>query len=117
MPVRAHCPHCITPCQVAEQYLGVPIKCAKCGQTFTVQPTVLAGKPHSTESIPPGETVEVYRAAPLLPSSPDRLAEPEAINSDRSTAKLGLLALAIVLGAACLVAVALLIATAGSPSP
>ena len=52
VPVRAHCPHCITPCQVAEQHLGVPVKCHKCHQTFTVQPTVLAIKPPSTEPIP-----------------------------------------------------------------
>jgi protein phosphatase len=53
VPVRAHCPHCITPCQVAEQHLGVPVRCYKCGQTFTVQPTVLTSKPPSTEPIPP----------------------------------------------------------------
>lgn len=52
MPVRAHCPHCITPCQVAEQHLGVPVRCHKCGQAFTVQPTVLNSKPPSTEPIP-----------------------------------------------------------------
>jgi len=52
VPVRAHCPHCITPCQVAEQHLGVPVKCHKCGQTFTVQPTALTSKPPSTEPIP-----------------------------------------------------------------
>jgi protein phosphatase len=52
MPVRAHCPHCITPCQVAERHLGVPVKCYKCGQAFTVQPTALAGKSPSTEPIP-----------------------------------------------------------------
>lgn len=48
----AHCPHCITPCQVAEQYLGRPVKCFKCGKAFTVHPTVLASKPPSTEPIP-----------------------------------------------------------------
>ena len=53
MPVRAHCPHCITPCLVAEQHLGVPVRCHKCGQAFTVQPTVLTSKPPSTEPIPP----------------------------------------------------------------
>jgi serine/threonine protein phosphatase PrpC len=52
VPVRAHCPHCITPCQVAEQHLGVPVRCHKCGQTFTVQPTVLTSKPPSTEPVP-----------------------------------------------------------------
>ena len=52
MPVRAHCPHCITPCQVAEKHLGVPVRCHKCGQAFTVQPTVLTSKPPSTEPIP-----------------------------------------------------------------
>src|SRR5262249_41096627 len=26
VPVRAHSPHSITPCQVAEQHLGVPVK-------------------------------------------------------------------------------------------
>ncbi len=52
MPIRAHCPHCITPCQVAEQHLGVPVKCHKCGKTFTVHPTVLTSKPPITEPIP-----------------------------------------------------------------
>jgi protein phosphatase len=50
--VRAHCPHCITPCQVSEQHLGVPVKCHRCGQTFTVKPTVLTSKPPTTEPIP-----------------------------------------------------------------
>jgi protein phosphatase len=53
MPVRAHCPHCIAPCQVAEQHLGVPVRCHKCGRAFTVHPTSLASKPPSTEPIPP----------------------------------------------------------------
>jgi protein phosphatase len=52
VPVRAHCPHCITPCQVAEQHLGVPVRCHKCGQSFTVRPTALTSKPPSTEPIP-----------------------------------------------------------------
>lgn len=52
MPVRAHCPHCITPCQVAEQYFGTPVKCFKCGKPFTVHPTVLANQSPSTEPIP-----------------------------------------------------------------
>ncbi len=52
MPVRAHCPHCTTPCQVAEQHLGSPVRCLQCGQTFTVKPTALASKPPSTEPIP-----------------------------------------------------------------
>jgi protein phosphatase len=38
---------------VAEQHLGVPVRCHKCGQAFTVQPTVLTSKPPSTEPIPP----------------------------------------------------------------
>ena len=36
-----------------EKHLGVPVKCHKCGQTFTVHPTTLASKPPSTEPIPP----------------------------------------------------------------
>lgn len=52
MPVQAHCPHCITPCQVAEQHLGVPVKCHKCGRAFTVHPTSLTSKPPTTEPIP-----------------------------------------------------------------
>jgi predicted Zn finger-like uncharacterized protein len=52
VPVRAHCPHCITPCMVADQNLGVPVRCHKCGQSFTVQPTVLTSKPPTTEPIP-----------------------------------------------------------------
>jgi protein phosphatase len=50
--VRAYCPHCITPCQVAEKHLGAPVRCYQCGQAFTVQPTALTGKPPSTEPIP-----------------------------------------------------------------
>jgi protein phosphatase len=52
VPVRAHCPHCITPCQVSEQHFGVPVRCHKCGETFTVQPTALTSKPPTTEPIP-----------------------------------------------------------------
>ncbi|MBI3411875.1 MAG: protein phosphatase 2C domain-containing protein [Planctomycetes bacterium] len=52
MPVRAHCPHCIAPCQVAEEHLGRPVRCHKCGQTFTVHPTTLVSKPPTTEPIP-----------------------------------------------------------------
>src|SRR5262245_22163798 len=52
MPVPAHCPHCITPCQVAEKHLGVPVRCHKCGNTFTVNPTTLVSKPPTTEPIP-----------------------------------------------------------------
>jgi hypothetical protein len=32
--------------------MGVPVRCHKCGQTFTVQPTVLTSKPPTTEPIP-----------------------------------------------------------------
>jgi PPM family protein phosphatase len=52
VPVRAHCPHCITPCQIAEKHLGVPVRCHKCGQAFTVQPTALTSKPPTSEPIP-----------------------------------------------------------------
>src|SRR5260370_36874364 len=37
---------------VADQNLGVPVRCHKCGQSFTVQPTVLTSKPPTTEPIP-----------------------------------------------------------------
>src|SRR5260370_5458558 len=37
---------------VADQNLGVPVRCHKCGQWFTVQPTVLTAKPPTTEPIP-----------------------------------------------------------------
>jgi serine/threonine protein phosphatase PrpC len=50
--VRAYCPHCIAPCQVAKEHLGRPVRCHKCRQIFTVQPTSLATKPPSTEPIP-----------------------------------------------------------------
>jgi hypothetical protein len=53
MPVRAHCPHCIAPCLVAERHIGVPVKCHKCGKAFTVHPTALHSKPPTTEPIPP----------------------------------------------------------------
>ncbi len=53
MHIRAHCPHCITPCQVDEKNLGVPVRCFNCSRTFTVHPTVLTSTPPSTEPIPP----------------------------------------------------------------
>lgn len=37
MPVRVRCPHCQTPCLVAEQYLGVPVQCGRCGRSFTTR--------------------------------------------------------------------------------
>ncbi|MGH7173490.1 MAG: hypothetical protein ACRELG_24675 [Gemmataceae bacterium] len=37
MPVRVSCPHCRMPCLVAEQHLGVPVKCGRCGRTFTTR--------------------------------------------------------------------------------
>lgn len=38
MPVRVHCPHCRTPCVVAERHLGVPVKCGRCARSFTTRP-------------------------------------------------------------------------------
>lgn len=37
MPVRVCCPHCRTPCLVAEQHLGVPVQCGRCGRSFTTR--------------------------------------------------------------------------------
>ncbi len=37
MPVRVRCPHCGTPCAVAEQHLGVPVKCGRCAKSFTTR--------------------------------------------------------------------------------
>lgn len=51
MPTRIFCPHCITPCQVAEQHLGQPVRCHKCGETFTANAVTVADFP-STEPIP-----------------------------------------------------------------
>lgn len=35
MPVRVCCPHCRTPCSIAEQHLGAAVKCGRCGRAFT----------------------------------------------------------------------------------
>jgi hypothetical protein len=37
VPVRVSCPHCRTPCLVAEQHRGVPVKCGRCGRMFTTR--------------------------------------------------------------------------------
>lgn len=42
MPVRVNCPHCLTPCLVAEQHLGVPVQCGRCARSFTTAPAVAA---------------------------------------------------------------------------
>src|SRR5437016_692620 len=54
--VRVHCPHCITPCQVAVKHLGVPVQCYKCSQTFTVRPQAPAelAKTHPPTAVRPG---------------------------------------------------------------
>lgn len=38
MPLRVACPHCRTPCLVAEHHRGVPLQCGRCGRTFTTAP-------------------------------------------------------------------------------
>ena len=52
MPIQAHCPRCIAPCQIAEKHLGKPVRCHGCGHSFTVHPTVLSALPATTEPIP-----------------------------------------------------------------
>lgn len=53
MPLRIYCPHCITPCQVAEQHFGVPVQCHKCRKAFTVQPAGAVQMP-KTDPVAPG---------------------------------------------------------------
>ena len=53
MPVRVYCPHCITPCQVADEHLSMPVQCYKCGQAFTARPTPKTGMPSSDPVAPP----------------------------------------------------------------
>ena len=45
--------------QVAQEHLGIAVKCHKCGQAFSVQPTVLTAKSPTTEPIP--QTAGVLR--------------------------------------------------------
>jgi PPM family protein phosphatase len=37
VPVPVLCPHCGSPCLLAEQHLGVTLQCAKCGNLFAAQ--------------------------------------------------------------------------------
>jgi serine/threonine protein phosphatase PrpC len=37
VPVRVRCPHCGTPCLLAEQHVGVPVKCGRCARSFTTK--------------------------------------------------------------------------------
>jgi protein phosphatase len=41
-PVRVLCPGCQSPCLIAEQHLGVPVRCGRCGKTFTARPAASA---------------------------------------------------------------------------
>jgi serine/threonine protein phosphatase PrpC len=52
VPVQVYCPHCITPCLVAEQHLGVPVQCHKCRQPFTALPAAPTTLPR-TDPLPP----------------------------------------------------------------
>ncbi len=111
MPRRAYCPHCIRECEIAEKHLSVPVRCHNCGKVFTVKPTALAGNPPSTEPTPPGATEEADTAVKFIFPYSDGLVAPAAVYPDRSTAKLGLLALALALGVVSLAVVALLVAS------
>lgn len=51
MPIRIYCPQCITPSQVADQHVGMQVRCHKCGATFTANPMTQGDLP-STEPIP-----------------------------------------------------------------
>jgi protein phosphatase len=55
MPTRFYCPHCITPCLVADQHVGRPVRCYRCGKAFTAQPTGIgdAALPKSTPADEP----------------------------------------------------------------
>ena len=44
MPVQVICPHCRTPCLVAEQHLGVPVQCGRCGRAFTTRTDSVAAQ-------------------------------------------------------------------------
>jgi PPM family protein phosphatase len=37
MPVQMSCPHCGSPCRVADEHLGLTVRCARCQKTFTAQ--------------------------------------------------------------------------------
>jgi protein phosphatase len=60
VPVRVTCPHCQTPCLVAEQHVMVPVQCAKCGKTFTAQSAATAPAP-AVPLVPPRTPVTVPR--------------------------------------------------------
>ena len=51
MSARVYCPHCITPCLVADEHLGGAVRCHKCGQSFTANAVTQTELP-STEPIP-----------------------------------------------------------------
>jgi hypothetical protein len=55
MPTRLYCPHCITPCLVADQHLGRPVRCCRCNKAFTAQTTSMTGAalPRSTPADEP----------------------------------------------------------------
>jgi serine/threonine protein phosphatase PrpC len=42
VPVRVSCPHCQTPCLVAEQHFGVPVQCGLCERQFIARPAAHA---------------------------------------------------------------------------
>lgn len=58
MPVQVYCPHCITPCLLAEQHLSVPVQCHKCRQAFTARPVA---------------PTTIFKTDPVPPSGPCRL--------------------------------------------
>jgi PPM family protein phosphatase len=60
--MRVYCPHCITPCLVADQHVGYPVACYKCKQAFTAQPPSSA----SASSLPRTNPVSATVVPPRL---------------------------------------------------
>ena len=52
MPVQVYCPHCNTPCQVADQHIGKLVKCHKCAEHFLVERVAAAPPAKSAAPLP-----------------------------------------------------------------
>ncbi len=59
MAIQVYCPYCITPCLVADQHVGSPVRCYKCQQTFMAGPT-------SAQAMPRTEPLSESRGPPRL---------------------------------------------------
>jgi serine/threonine protein phosphatase PrpC len=73
VPVRVSCPHCRTPCLVADRHLGVPVQCGRCSRSFTTRADPAPSPPPQEEDRVRGQATLPIRLDLGAATSPGRV--------------------------------------------